>query len=228
LIVLGPEAKTLVWVVRDGEVLHVDCNANSDLSDDGAAIKPKSKYRDGRMIFEVSKLSYADGKKDGTLEVDVFPDGATSVAFKTKYPQQTAAFRFADKPGKAPVVHFDGPLGIRVVGPPAQHDRLIQAFEVMIGTPGLSEETFAYIPSSAVPKKLSPVLEAEFPGTDKGEAPITVKVDLYVRPICGMKCFRGSVRTPTEAAAGNVKIRVTFPGWREGKVFPLELSVPLK
>ena len=38
LLVLGPEGKTIVWMVEDGDVLYVDKNANSDLTDDGPPI----------------------------------------------------------------------------------------------------------------------------------------------------------------------------------------------
>jgi hypothetical protein len=35
------------------------------------------------------------------------------------------------------------------------------------------------------------------------------------------------VRVPAEAATGKAKITVSFPGWKEGKVAPVTLEVPI-
>ena len=35
LLVFGPEAKTRVWLVRDGDLLYVDRNGNGDLTEKG-------------------------------------------------------------------------------------------------------------------------------------------------------------------------------------------------
>src|SRR2546426_1127615 len=43
LAVFGPEARTRVWVVLDGNVLYVDRNANGDLTDDGQPVNPNPK-----------------------------------------------------------------------------------------------------------------------------------------------------------------------------------------
>jgi hypothetical protein len=40
LLVLGPEAKTRVWLVLDGDTLYVDRNANGELTEPGERIKP--------------------------------------------------------------------------------------------------------------------------------------------------------------------------------------------
>ena len=41
LLVFGPEAKTRVWLVQDGDVLYVDKNANGDLTDKGGRVALK-------------------------------------------------------------------------------------------------------------------------------------------------------------------------------------------
>jgi hypothetical protein len=38
LLVFGPEAKTRVWLVRDGDTLYVDRNGNGDLTEPGAKV----------------------------------------------------------------------------------------------------------------------------------------------------------------------------------------------
>lgn len=39
LLVFGPEARHRVWLVLDGDILHVDKNGNGDLTDEGESIK---------------------------------------------------------------------------------------------------------------------------------------------------------------------------------------------
>src|SRR5215831_7855313 len=45
LLVFGPEAKTRVWVVLDGDVLYLDRNGNGDLTDPGERITGEEVYR---------------------------------------------------------------------------------------------------------------------------------------------------------------------------------------
>jgi hypothetical protein len=64
LLVFGPEAKTCVWLVLDGDVLYVDRNGNGDLTevDERVTEKQENKYgvtfqavtvRDGRLTHTV-------------------------------------------------------------------------------------------------------------------------------------------------------------------------------
>ncbi len=48
LLVFGPEAKTRVWLVRDGDVLYVDRNGNGDLTDEGERIAMRDEASDSR------------------------------------------------------------------------------------------------------------------------------------------------------------------------------------
>ena len=41
LLVFGPEAKTHIWLVLDGDKLYVDKNGNGDLTDDGPPVAAK-------------------------------------------------------------------------------------------------------------------------------------------------------------------------------------------
>ena len=45
LLVFGPQAKTRVWVVLDGDVLYLDRNGNGDLTDPGERIAAQEVYR---------------------------------------------------------------------------------------------------------------------------------------------------------------------------------------
>jgi hypothetical protein len=43
LLVFGPEAKTRIWLVQDGDVLYVDRNGNGDLTEEGERVTSKQK-----------------------------------------------------------------------------------------------------------------------------------------------------------------------------------------
>jgi hypothetical protein len=51
LLLFGPEAKTRVWLVQDGEVLYVDRNANADLTEAGERVTLKQSDTNFR-VFE--------------------------------------------------------------------------------------------------------------------------------------------------------------------------------
>jgi hypothetical protein len=44
LLVFGPEAKTRVWLVRDGDALYVDRNGNGDLTEPGEKVAAHARY----------------------------------------------------------------------------------------------------------------------------------------------------------------------------------------
>ena len=61
LLVFGPEAKTRVWLVQDGDVLYVDHNANGDLTEKSKRITVKQKGKDYRTFEPM-------GIRDGSLK----------------------------------------------------------------------------------------------------------------------------------------------------------------
>jgi hypothetical protein len=65
LLVFGPEAKTRVWLVLDGDTLYVDRNGTGDLTDDGpglvAARKTLSSAGKGR-VWQVGDVAASGGK----------------------------------------------------------------------------------------------------------------------------------------------------------------------
>ena len=64
LCVFGPEASTRIWLVRDGDVLYVDRNANGDLTEASERIEPvekTSRPEDGVLHFSVPEI--ADGPR---------------------------------------------------------------------------------------------------------------------------------------------------------------------
>src|SRR5262245_63785932 len=55
LLVFGPEAKTHVWVVLDGDVLYLDRNGNGDLTDPGERIAAQQVRRNQDPDEEVRR-----------------------------------------------------------------------------------------------------------------------------------------------------------------------------
>jgi hypothetical protein len=112
LLLFGPQAKTRIWLVLDGDVLYVDRNGNGDLTEKGervAAQKPNNVYSAGD-ITEPDR-----GTKHTGLVVTVQKDGGMLLSIMTegKYRQRTASIRFAGRPRQAPIVHFNGALSLR-------------------------------------------------------------------------------------------------------------------
>src|SRR5260370_10668649 len=66
LVVFGPEAKTRVWLVLDGDVLYVDRNGDGDLTGKDERILKKSRY-------EVD-IPAREGSGPFSLEVDFEQD----------------------------------------------------------------------------------------------------------------------------------------------------------
>ncbi len=65
LLVFGPDAKTRVWLVHDGDTLYVDRNANGDLTDEGEKflpiLGPSTNAATGDFYFRAGDIS------EGTL-----------------------------------------------------------------------------------------------------------------------------------------------------------------
>ena len=77
LLVFGPEAKTRVWLVQDGDTLYVDRNANGDLTDKDERVAVKPGNKDWRL-FEAGDIH--DGALTHTkLTVRQFKTTAESV-----------------------------------------------------------------------------------------------------------------------------------------------------
>jgi hypothetical protein len=71
LLVFGPEAKTTMWLVLDGDVLHVDSNGDGDLTQSGRAVTGETEQiRDNSdpayPLQEVHNFSVGDATTGGT------------------------------------------------------------------------------------------------------------------------------------------------------------------
>src|SRR5262249_34625811 len=65
LLVFGPEAKTRVWLVLDGDRLYVDRNGNGDLTDDGeclVAVQKTLSTAGKARVWQVGDVAASGGK----------------------------------------------------------------------------------------------------------------------------------------------------------------------
>ena len=189
LLVFGPEAKTHVWLVRDGDVLYVDRKANGDLTD------PADKVAGQGGGFNVGNLADTDGQALCTdFEVHVQADGTAWLHLTGKDNlEQFAGWarmerpQFADKAADAPVIHFGGPLTLGQYGPRQTLLRSIEgksmraaSLRLMIGTPGLGKGTFASYDCDCCEDKGPLIADAVYPAAQPGEEPIK-RHDQYER-----------------------------------------------
>jgi hypothetical protein len=188
LLVFGPEAKTRIWLVADGNILYVDRNASGDLTEEGKRVEGTPLYNrpgpEGRMIgisFGVEKLTKWDGKDTRLMVVSKPRSDEDDVvnAYVGESIQNTVAggpggvLKFSARPQDAPIIHFAGPMGM---APRVEHTLLCndkpQIFQAMIGTAGLGKGTFAAVNIGMVPKDIHPVAEFEFPNKKADGDPI--------------------------------------------------------
>jgi hypothetical protein len=185
LLAFGPEAKTRVWLVRDGEMIYLDRNGNGDLTEPGERVNGKPGDSPGSITDRNGKTKYVirqcnltkfDGDKTFChIAIDV--DGT--------YRQYSFA-GFADRPQDAPVVHFDGPLTVQVASDDVVLARGEKAtdFSVYLITRGHGERlgsTVLLDYGLGVPLDAYPIVEIEFPSKEPGGKPILAKYTLKQR-----------------------------------------------
>src|SRR5262245_54219874 len=67
LLVFGPQAKTRVWLVLDGDTLYADRNGNGDLTEEGERFVPRDPSKEympyrGRRLWRVGDVAAPGGK----------------------------------------------------------------------------------------------------------------------------------------------------------------------
>ena len=91
LLIIGPEARDRVWIVKDGDTLYVDRNGNGDLTDPGEKVSAtKEDSAEDGHIFEADELSVG-GKKHYKLRVAVAPLNKSVFGEFAKGPEMKAA-----------------------------------------------------------------------------------------------------------------------------------------
>ncbi len=193
LLVIGPEAKTRIWLVLDGDALFVDRNQNGNLTDEGERVQVKRK-RGEPAVFDVGEILDSDGKtvhKDlHVIQAAGLERTATFVVGKIAGMHVQAAgaaenetLRFANRASDAPIIHFGGPLRMGLSTKFSKRKILERNGEIAahIGTPGLGEGTFAVVMHDNIPASAHPVAEVEFASTDMGARPVKITRTLKER-----------------------------------------------
>ena len=94
LLVLGPEAKTRVWLALDGHMLYVDRNGNGDLTETGEKVLGKktneSDPDDGGYTFEIGDLHVGSRVYKGITVVTMDRKGQSALS---ESPDGRAALR---------------------------------------------------------------------------------------------------------------------------------------
>jgi hypothetical protein len=180
--VLGPEAKTRVWLVLDGKDLVVDRNGNGDLTETGKRVPASG------AAFKVGDIKGPDGKmrhlhlwmrqrSDKTVHLIITLDRKQRWFVGT---DDADRLQFAIRPQQAPIIHLDGPLTMRwYESPPTLIPGAMTELNVSVGTPGLGAGSFAMIQCCAILNcKVAPIAEIVFPHRKAGEPPIGTTVSL--------------------------------------------------
>jgi hypothetical protein len=196
LLVLGPGAKTRVWLVLDGDTLYIDRNGNGDLSDKGERIKGRVAENESKKVadFLAGEILDVNGKTKHTnisVRILALKNGKAEQTFISGTVAGKHTFsvamdmlqdqRFADRPQDAPIIHFGGPLrmGLSFL----EQQELVRGEELfaIVGTPGLGKGTFAGLIHKTVPADVHPVADIEFPNRKPGGPSVRLKVILKDR-----------------------------------------------
>jgi hypothetical protein len=214
-------------------ILYVDRKGNGDLTEADNRVTCTMREQQGYITsftrkpsviykphFEVGAIVERDGKTrhtDLTLEVGEYLQTyrPCSLSLKVNGSQLQLAggqlLRFADRPQDAPIIHFNGPLAIRLQmdtgvlfvpinydddgpkrrqwydeHPPKYEERKLirgetSSIYAQLGTPGLGRGTFVALSAGAVPERVHPVAEIAFPAKDPKKEPIISRVVLKQR-----------------------------------------------
>lgn len=185
LLVFGPEAKTRIWLVLDGDVLYVDRNGNGDLTEPSERIEPHGVTLTGFLLpgqkEPDAKRFSCEIAKNKTVELLKIDNDYLQVDFKNTDEKFGAAashdadgyLRFAEKPNDAPIIHFDGPLTFRLsTGQSVKRGEKPGTLFTNIGTPGVGLGTFASITCETAPASVHPIVEVEFPSKKPQGVPV--------------------------------------------------------
>jgi hypothetical protein len=194
LLVFGPQAETRVWLVLAGKDLYADCTGKGDLTGPGKRLKnarpkdpKKAWYHTGPILAAGGKTRYPDvrvivyetGRANKQVRIDVsLPVAVGTAGADRQWIGEESKLQFADRPGDAPILHFDGPLRLALADPKQVFVRgdKPSPLPVVVGTPGLGRETFASLLfGSNAP---AAVAQIAFPNRKAGDKPIVVAVPL--------------------------------------------------
>jgi len=178
LLVFGPEAKTRVWLVRDGDRIYVDRNADGDLTGLGEAVDASkvrtvnASYRDKEFVVgTIAPLDKSGPHSDFKISAYSEDNGPWNYVLKLKVNgkiQQFAGWKpvFKESREKAPILHFGGPLHAQAIRHPnfSLKDKSPElSFRYL--TDGVGESSAVSLGHEAVSRSIQPIVEIKWPGS---------------------------------------------------------------
>ena len=251
LIILGASGNVKVWMVEDGKRLYVDRNANGDLTDDGAPIKPSDvrQLDDSRWDFDylLDAITPSDGSrhtqfklrrwnyggKDDSYGLSISLDGRLAMGLAYAPDEQIPMYAgwfgtfWSRKTATAPVIHFGGPLT----------PQMLREKEFVIGSgprrlsmalmnSGSGPGAVSRLSIDALPVHVVPRLVIDWPTPDDGPAFRTFH-DLIDR-CCYWEFYTTEFTVPDKIVSGVAKVSMQFPdGGVPFELTKTEIAVPV-
>lgn len=189
LLVFGAETRTRIWLVLDDDFIHVDRNGDGDLtgagerlpaSKENTLVKAFDTFEIGDVVETGTQVKHSElrvirfGRKAGnaTVSVRVAERGAQSAGLDV-----LGALEFADRPGDAPIIHFNGPLQLSLTSKQPLARGKSSRLNGCIGTPGLGEGTFATLAHDDLPEDIHLTADLEFAAAGAQPIKETVKLE---------------------------------------------------
>lgn len=178
LLLFGPEGRTRVWLVKDGDVVHVHDSPDGKAPSRWRKVKSPHRYwalgdiwEDGGTVRH-RNLHFNPIAQEKRLRVMVGGKWQAAGA------DRGGLLELAPTAGDAPVVHFNGPLMLDLFREqePLRSGRPVNITAV-VGTPGVGPGTFAVLDVRAYPPGAWPTALIEYPSRDGGP-PIVTRVSL--------------------------------------------------
>jgi hypothetical protein len=206
LLVFGPEAKTRVWVVQDGETLYVDRNGDGDLTgkDERFTLASLNGNRNSYGSLKDCNIEIRDPDKQTRYlitSISIFPEDHNKptekphlmvnvdIKGRLAYRQYCDA-KLGDKPDNAAIAHFHGPLTIE---PRKINWKLMPELSrlplgdpagdiyAVVGTMDAERGCWVVVRSEDLPKDLHPTVEVEYPARKSEDASIKKRYRLEQR-----------------------------------------------
>jgi hypothetical protein len=230
LLVFGPAATTRVWLVADGNVLYVDRNANDDLTDPDERFVSSST---GPFPWiSVPDITAAAGAPKRLAVSLLANDQLRMNLSQGKWGQQFVGWgkagmpTLATEPGKAPVIHFEGPLTLGSYGLLPElsggHDRAF-SLQVMIGTSGIGAGAFAGVRRVG---SLETDIELEYTSQAGETCFASTKQTLLSR--CGFFLVSDAISLPADVASGLLRATLSPTHHLESTLTPATLEIRTK
>ena len=239
LLVFGKNAEKRIWLVRDGNDLHVDKNGNQILGEPGERFTSHSPTSTTDRVFHIPGISQTSSRTPVSqdLKVEFESSSQASMILSGPVEQRTGLSRrhalyFKSTIGQAPIVHFNGPLTLaRYTDSVPLPENVETAFDrhtwlrMVVGSKGWGGGTF--VAWNCKCRKGEPDLEATFvfpSGAPNVKLLVQdVVLDAYSSGYC---LFGGPIQIPKAASSGTGEVTVAFP--KSPEIQPGTMTFPVK